>query len=132
MKNNTLAAIVVGVLIGVAGTLGVVGLVSNDDSSTQATVTNHSMMSMDQMSEELEGLSDDDYDKAFIEMMITHHQGAIDMARLSDTRTKHDEIKELSKNIISAQEEEISDMQQWQVDWGYQTNESNQMMHGNH
>lgn len=132
MKNNTLAAIVVGVLIGVAGTLGVVGLVSNDDSSTQATVTNHSMMSMDQMSEELEGLSGDDYDKAFIEMMITHHQGAIDMARLSDTRAKHDEIKELSKNIISAQEEEISDMQQWQVDWGYQTNESNQMMHGNH
>lgn len=132
MKNNTLAAIVVGVLIGVAGTLGVVGLVNNDDSSTQATVTNHSMMSMDQMSEELEGLSGDDYDKAFIEMMIAHHQGAIDMARLSDTRAKHDEIKELSKNIISAQEKEISDMTQWQVDWGYQTNESNQMMHGNH
>jgi uncharacterized protein (DUF305 family) len=52
--------------------------------------------------------------------MIAHHEGAIEMARLSETRAKHDEIKSLSKVIISAQEKEISDMRHWQGVWGYE------------
>jgi len=132
MKNSMILTLLIGLLIGVAGTLGVVALLKDDSPTQQSQVTDHSMMSMDQMSEELEGLSGDAYDKAFIEMMIAHHQGAIDMAKLSETRAEHDEIKELSKNIITAQEKEISDMMQWQVDWGYQPNESFQMMHSGH
>jgi len=54
------------------------------------------------------------------------------MALLSETRAKHDEVKELSEAIITAQENEIKDMQQWQTDWGYGSNEASQMMHGSH
>ena len=84
------------------------------------------------MSEQLENLSGDDFDKAFIEMMIAHHQGAIDMAELSPDRAKHDEVKKLSEDIISAQQKEIADMKQWQEDWGYSSDDMMQMMHGNH
>lgn len=84
------------------------------------------------MSKQLVGLSGDDYDKAFIEMMIAHHQGAIDMAKLSETRAKHDEIKKLSQNIIEAQEKEIYESQQWQQLWGYYGDEMKRMMHSGH
>lgn len=135
--KNTLIAVIVGLVIGVGGTAGVVAM-TNDKNDSQAdntqlsTATDHSAMSMDDMNKELEGLSGDEYDKAFIEMMIAHHEGAVDMAELSSSRAKHDEIKQLSEAIISAQEEEISDMKQWQIDWNYGTDEINQDMHNNH
>ncbi len=89
-------------------------------------------MSMMDMNKQLEGLSGDAYDKAFIEMMITHHEGAVDMAKLSAGRAKHDEIKQLSQAIIAAQDKEIVEMKQWQQDWGYSSSEMNRMMHGGH
>ncbi len=100
--------------------------------SQQQTATNHGTMSMADMSKQLEGLTGDDYDKAFIEMMIDHHEGAVSMAKLSDTRAKHDEVKQLSKEIITAQEKEIAEMKQWQKDWGYSSDEMMEMMHGSH
>lgn len=104
----------------------------NTKASQQKGATNHSTMSMAEMSNQLRDLSGDDYDKAFIEMMIAHHQGAIDMAELSPSRAKHDEVKQLSQSIITAQQKEIADMQQWQKDWGYGSDEMNNMMHSGH
>lgn len=135
MNKNVIVALVVGLVIGVGGTLGVNALTNSEEAqqpTTQQPATDHSTMSMADMNKELENLSGDAYDKAFIEMMIAHHQGAIDMAKLSPERAKHQEIKDLSLGIISAQEKEISDMKQWQKDWGYSTDESMQMMHGSH
>ena len=100
--------------------------------SHQQTANNHEEMSMSEMTEQLKNKTGDDYDKAFIEMMISHHEGAIDMAELSASRAKHDEIKQLSQAIITAQDKEIADMKQWQRDWGYSTGEMNDMMHGGH
>ena len=65
--------------------------------------------------------SGDEFDKAFIAEMIIHHQGAIDMARLAESRAKHEEIKQLSKDIIAAQEVEIQQMNTWRSKWGYET-----------
>lgn len=76
-------------------------------------------MSMSQMTEELQDKKGDAYDAAFIENMIMHHQAAVDMAELSNERAEHDDIKQLSKDIISAQEKEISQMKEWQHAWGY-------------
>ncbi|HMH70526.1 MAG TPA: DUF305 domain-containing protein [Candidatus Saccharimonadales bacterium] len=75
--------------------------------------------SMDQMTSSLEGKKGDDYDRVFIAEMIQHHQDAVDMAKLSSANAKHDEVKQLSKGIIDAQEKEITTMKQWQVNWGY-------------
>lgn len=111
---------------------GMMRMMGVDTSRVQQEAADHSTMSMAEMSEQLESLSGDNYDKAFIEMMIDHHEGAVDMAELSSSRAEHDEIKKLSLAIISAQEKEITDMKQWQQDWGYSSDEMMNMMHGNH
>jgi len=67
----------------------------------------------------LEKLRGDAFDKAFIEEMIVHHQGAVEMAELAEKNASHEEIKKLSREIIKAQSQEIDMMQSWQVDWGY-------------
>jgi len=90
--------------------------VQNDTSPTNTAM---SSMSMDDMVADLEGKTGDEYDVAFIEGMIAHHEGAVEMARLSAENAKHEEIKTLSENIITAQEKEIAEMKQWQQDWGY-------------
>ncbi len=51
-------------------------------------------MSMRNMVKVLDGKTGDDLDKAFLEAMIPHHQGAIDMAKYL-TGAKHDELKKL-------------------------------------
>ena len=76
-------------------------------------------MSMEGMIEALEGKTGDDFDKEFTSLMIEHHQGAIDMANLAKTNAKHQEIKDLADDIISAQTKEINLMQDWQKTWGY-------------
>lgn len=123
MNKNTIVAVLIGLVIGVGGTLGVSAL--KDDGGTKAantqqvSSTDHSAMSMDDMNKQLEGLTGDEFDKAFTEMMIAHHEGAVDMAELIPTRAKHEEVKTLGKAIIAAQTKEIAEMKQWQIDWGY-------------
>ena len=51
-----------------------------------------------------------DVDTDFAQMMITHHQGAIEMAKLAADNAEHDEIKDLAEEIISAQERELEIM----------------------
>jgi uncharacterized protein (DUF305 family) len=75
---------------------------------------------MDQMSMGLAGKSGDEFDQAFISEMITHHEGAIDMANAALVNAEHDEIKVMAEAIISAQTNEIRQMQDWQAAWyGY-------------
>ena len=76
-------------------------------------------MSMNDMVESLKGKAGNEFDKAFISEMIDHHQGAIDMAQLAKIYAKHEEIKSLADDIISAQTSEIEMMEQWQKNWGY-------------
>ncbi len=79
----------------------------------------HSGMTMDDMVNVLVGKSGDEFDKAFLEGMIEHHVGAVDMAELVFDNSKHQELKDMAQDIISAQTSEIEMMKQWQKDWGY-------------
>lgn len=129
MNKNIILALVVGLVIGVSGTVGVTALTKDNvakqaSDTQQTTVTNNGSMSMADMNRELATKTGSEFDKAFIEMMIKHHQGAIEMAKLSETRANRQEIKTLSQNIISAQEKEISEMQQWQMNWGYNASDT--------
>ncbi len=49
-------------------------------------------------------------DKAFIDAMVPHHQGAIEMARVALGNAEHEEIEELSRNIVSTQQSEIEEL----------------------
>jgi len=49
-------------------------------------------------------------DRHFIDAMVPHHQGAVEMARVALENAEHQEIKELSRNIISTQQAEIEEL----------------------
>jgi len=57
------------------------------------------------------------FDKAFIDAMIPHHQSAIEMAQVAYEKSRIPEIKELTKNIVSAQQREIEQMKEWRKEW---------------
>lgn len=90
----------------------------NDDMSHDMGSMNMSS-DMSMMSNGLKGLKGDEFDKKFISEMITHHEGAVDMAKLALTNAKHQEVKSMAQNIISAQTKEIDEMKTLQKDWNY-------------
>jgi len=49
-------------------------------------------------------------DKAFLDAMVPHHQGAIAMAEVALKNAEHEEIIQLSRNIISSQQAEIEEL----------------------
>lgn len=57
------------------------------------------------------------FDKAFIDAMIPHHQSAIEMAEVARQESENPRIRKLAQNIVSAQEREISQMQEWRREW---------------
>jgi uncharacterized protein (DUF305 family) len=58
-----------------------------------------------------------DFDRAFIEQMIPHHQMGIMMARMAGDATSRPEIRELTDSIIRGQSEEIEQMRTWYREW---------------
>lgn len=66
------------------------------------------------------GISSDEstpFDQRFLVAMISHHQGAIDMAVMAQCMAEHQEIKTLADAIITAQQAEIEQMQGWLQVW---------------
>ena len=63
------------------------------------------------------GAQDAEFDLRFINAMIPHHQGAVKMAQDASTKSTRPEIKQLSKDIISSQQIEIKQMQDWKQAW---------------
>ncbi len=52
----------------------------------------------------------DPFDRAFLEMMIPHHEGAIVMAKAEIAKGADPELKSLAQQIIDAQQREIAGM----------------------
>ncbi len=99
------------------------GMMDDDDDDTGSSrgmmMQDGMDMSMNGMTTMLKGKTGDDFDAAFLEMMIPHHQGAIDMAKLALTNAKHDEVKNMARSIMNAQQREIDEMNVWMQNWGY-------------
>jgi uncharacterized protein (DUF305 family) len=62
--------------------------------------------------------SHNEADVSFAEMMIPHHQQAVEMATLAETRAESQEVKDLAAAIKAAQDPEIQTMQGWLKSWG--------------
>lgn len=128
MQTKPLLYGLVGFFIG--GFIVAVAATTFNKSEVATNQTNE--LSMSQMEASLQNKTGDAYDEAFLSGMIAHHQSALEMAKLSDSSAKHPEIKQLSKEIVTAQQKEITQMKQWQKDWGYKSSAARhggQMMH---
>lgn len=123
-KNNLyiIGALIIGVVVG-----GLLVKSTGQNSSTNHTANSSSMMgsgqqtsmqsTMDSMMASMHGKTGDDFDKAFMQEMTIHHQGAITMAEAALKNAKHEEIKQMAQDIITAQTKEINQMKQWQAQW---------------
>lgn len=80
------------------------------------STTGHSGMGHGDMTSS-PGAAEAPYELQFLDTMIVHHTGAIDMAQLAATRAQHAELKQLAKNIINDQQKEIAQMKEWRRQW---------------
>ncbi|GDY33432.1 DUF305 domain-containing protein [Gandjariella thermophila] len=67
------------------------------------------MMTPEEMGQ-LQQANGADFDRMWLQMMIKHHQGAIDMAKTELAQGSNAEAKELAQKIIDAQQAEITQM----------------------
>lgn len=61
--------------------------------------------------------SADDFDRAYVEDMIPHHQMAVMMASMLKNGTDRPEMKKLAEDITTAQTKEIDQMREWLKSW---------------
>ncbi|MGW2223184.1 DUF305 domain-containing protein [Nonomuraea sp. NPDC001684] len=107
--------------IGLAAAAGALVLLAacgaNDTASTaapEATTASATESAGAQPSQQ----SFNDADVMFAQMMIPHHQQAVEMAELAPQRAKDPEIKKLAADIKAAQDPEIQTMKGWLTEWG--------------
>lgn len=140
MKKESILYGVIGLLVGVLLTVFVATVSVNTSNQTMmrmmgmnTSMMDDSSMSMEDMTNELKNKSGSEFDKVFLEQMIIHHQGAIDMANLVLQKSTRPELLKLAEDIIAAQTKEINQMKEWQAQWGYPVSDgSTGGMHNSH
>ena len=78
--------------------------------------TGHAGMGMDMGSKTPSATFDIKDDLQYIDMMVPHHQLAIDMAKLALEHAQHGELKGLARDIIQEQQDEINRMSIWRAE----------------
>ncbi|MDY7229847.1 DUF305 domain-containing protein [Hyalangium rubrum] len=90
---------------------------SHFGTSEVPTMMNHADMENAGMLMPAEMAQQPDVDKAFIDSMLPHHAGAIQMATVALQRSDIEQIRSMSRAIIDAQSEEIGRMIEWRKSW---------------
>lgn len=57
------------------------------------------------------------FDQQFIDMMVPHHEGALEMARIAEQRSQRPEIRQMASDILRTQASEIEQMKGWRKAW---------------
>lgn len=58
-----------------------------------------------------------EFDVAFIDMMIAHHEAAIAMAQTAVTEGEHQEIRDMAGTVIADQQSELERLRLWRGQW---------------
>ena len=69
-------------------------------------------MSQEEMMTQLDGLTGAEFDQAFLEAMIAHHEGAIEMSEQQVADGQNPDAVTLAEKIIDDQQAEITEMQE--------------------
>lgn len=67
--------------------------------------------------EKMAALSPTEFEIAFMEEMIRHHRMAIMEAQMALRKASHEELKQLARDIIRTQSQEIQQMRTWLCQW---------------
>jgi uncharacterized protein (DUF305 family) len=87
--------------------------------SDHANMKDMSGMKMPQMDMgKLEAASGNDFDVMFIDMMVPHHQMAIDMSKEALKKAEHAPLKTFARQTIDKQEKEKAQLGKWRAAWG--------------
>jgi uncharacterized protein (DUF305 family) len=103
-------------------------LQSNANSTPRGNSTmNHNGMPMNTANHNMPAMtgemkSDNDaaaqpYDLQFIDTMMHHHEGAVQMSEMVLRRSQNDELKKFAQKIIDDQQKEIARMKEWREKW---------------
>jgi uncharacterized protein (DUF305 family) len=106
------------------------GLLLTNRTQAQSTNPGHNLHHPDQSTPPPQSGMMARPDQHFIEMMIPHHQDAVEMANLALTRAKHPEIKTLAVAIKRDQTREIQQMRGWYKAWYGKEVSATAMMNG--
>jgi uncharacterized protein (DUF305 family) len=68
------------------------------------------MMSNDEM-KDLMAATGADFDRMFLQMMIRHHEGAIEMAKTELDEGRYIPARDLAEGIVAGQQDEIDTME---------------------
>jgi len=68
-------------------------------------------------SDNMMALKGAEYDRMYVDMMMPHHEGAVELAREALAKSQRPEIRELAQRIIDAQQGGIEMMNRWKSDW---------------
>ncbi len=123
LLNNSLAVGIIALLVGL-GIGSELGDASFNRGGGRCMMEKGHMMNADAMNSSMEGMmmnldgkKGEAFDKAFLEEMIVHHEGAVEMAESLLKNTVRPELKKMGQDIISAQTGEIQVMKKWQAEW---------------
>jgi uncharacterized protein (DUF305 family) len=135
MKNKILISNLSLVSLVASGTLTGLLPIDRAQAQTQATSNNPSLLAQTQPQRPGQGIhhpqgspnpsstrmgmmmNQQQVDQHFIQMMIPHHQGAVDMANLALSKATHPELKKLAQSIKTSQTQEIQEMKGWYKKW---------------
>jgi uncharacterized protein (DUF305 family) len=70
------------------------------------------------------------FDLAFLDLMISHHQGALGLAKLALERAEHEELRTLAQQIAAVREAEIARMTEWRGLWAARAPATPSAWHG--
>ena len=89
---------------------------SNGTGTTAASPADRAFAaSMDTMMKNMAVKPTGNPDRDFVDMMMPHHLGAIDMAKIELRYGKDPLLLRLAADIVKAQESEIADMKSWKA-----------------
>jgi uncharacterized protein (DUF305 family) len=71
----------------------------------------------DSVTDKLKPLQGKEFETAFLKEMIQHHQMAIQMAKLAQSRAARPEIKQMAQKSISDQSKQVKEMTEWLKQW---------------
>lgn len=131
---NNKRNLIVGLIVIVALGAGVLTLTKDKPQNNQSTAAVNSSQPATPEAEKsdtqkfLEQYTGEEFDRIYLSNMVAHHSGAIKMANMAVQNAKHEELKTMGREIVSAQTKEIDQMKSWQQAWGYPVSSSGEMV----